>query len=246
MDVSSWKVSNAAASCSGRGSQMANERISCAIKGNYISPEGAVELRSTGPPRAAVPTSVLPRDFIFVRSLGVDDIFGFLLGDDMQAHEVRGARGLAGAGDYAQHVFGLKDAAADQVLLGHDDHLLGGAGLAAAHGVDAPVEIHAVDDRLDVGEGVDRGGRAVLRDHAGGVAGFGEDGDGAHGEIFGGVRDGLADGFGDRESSALAAAATRTEVGDIAFSFNHDARHDLNRLARIVSAGRLSGEHDSV
>src|SRR5428012_8164 len=47
-------------------------------------------------------------------------------------------------------------------------------------------------------------------------------------------------------SPALAAPATRTEVGDIAFSFNHDARHDLNRLARIVSAGGLSGEHDSV
>src|SRR5207302_11514827 len=57
------------------GSQMANERISCAIKGNYISPEGAVELRSTGQPRAAVPTSVLPRGLILVRSLGVNDIF---------------------------------------------------------------------------------------------------------------------------------------------------------------------------
>src|SRR5437879_3591994 len=225
---------------------MANERISCAIKGNYISPEGAVELRSTGQPRAAVPTSVLPRGLILVRSLGVNDIFGFLLGDYVEAHEIRGARGLARTGDHPQDIFGLQDTAADQVLLGHDDHLLSRAGLAAAHGMDTPVEVHAVDDRFDMGKGVDRGGRTVLRNHAGGVAGFSEDGNGAHGEILGRVGDGLANGFGDGESAALAAAAARTEVGDVAFGFDYDARHDLNRLARILAAGGFSGEHDRV
>ena len=37
----------------------------------------------------------------------VDYILGFLLGDDVEAHEIRGAGGLAGAGDYAQHIFRL-------------------------------------------------------------------------------------------------------------------------------------------
>ena len=32
---------------------------------------------------------------------GVDDIFGFLLRDDVQAHEIRGAGGLAGAGNHS-------------------------------------------------------------------------------------------------------------------------------------------------
>ena len=88
--------------------------------------------------------------------------------------------------------------------------------------------------------------RAIFRNHAGGVAGFSEDCDGAHGQVFGGVSDRFADGFGDGESAVFAAAAKLDEVAHVAFSFDHDARHDGDRFARILSAGGFGGEHDGV
>ncbi len=58
---------------------------------------------------------------------------------------------LARAGDDTENVSGLEQAAADKILLGHGDHLFGGVRLAAAHGMDSPVEIHAVHDGLACG-----------------------------------------------------------------------------------------------
>ena len=68
---------------------------------------------------------------------------------------------------------------------------------------------------LGVREGVDGGSRAIFRNHAGGVAGLSKDGDGAHRQVFGGVSNRLADGFGDGESVVFAAAA-KLEIADVA------------------------------
>src|SRR5271165_1544948 len=132
------------------------------------------------------------------------------------------------------------------MLFGHGHHLFRGAGLAAADGMDSPVEIEAVHYRDYVGEGVDGNFGAVFGDHAGGVAGFGEDGDGAHGEIVGGVGDGFADGFGNGESAVLAAAAGLAEFGEIIFCFDDDAGHDGDSFVGIASAGSFGGEHYGV
>src|SRR5580700_6497637 len=174
------------------------------------------------------------------------DAFGFFASDYVQTHEVGGAGGLARAGDYAEDVAGFEQAAADEILLGHGDHLFGGMRLTAADGMHSPVEVHAVHDGLGVGEGEDGDFGAVFRNHAGGVAGLGEDGDGAHGQIFGGVGNGFADGFGDGESAMLAAAAVLHEVAHVAFGFDDDARHDGNGFAGILAAGGFGGEHDGV
>src|SRR5580658_319338 len=174
------------------------------------------------------------------------DALGFLVGDYVEAHEVGGTGKLAGAGDYAEHVSGLQQAAADQVLLGHGDHLFGGMRLAAAHGMHSPVEIHAADYWFRMSEGVERDFGAVFGNHAGGVARLGEDGNCAHGQVFGGVRDGFADGFGDGESAVLAAAAVLDEVSHVAFGFDDDARHDGDGFAGILAASGFSGEHDGV
>src|SRR4051812_1509675 len=182
----------------------------------------------------------------FATLLGVDYVFGFLLGHGVQAHEVGGAGGLARAGDYSQNVLGLQQAAADEVLLSHGDHLLGGTRLAAADGMDSPVEIHAVDDGLNVSESVNRGLGTVLGNHAGGVAAFREDGDRAHGQVFGSVGDGLADGFSDGESAALAAAAHLSHVRDIAFGLDDNAGHDFDGLTREFSAGSFARQHERV
>src|SRR5580765_7674120 len=42
------------------------------------------------------------------------------------------------------------------------------------------------------------------------------------------------------------AAATKLEIAGVRFGFHHDARHDGNRFARILSAGGFAGEHDRV
>ena len=78
-------------------------------------------------------------------------------GDHVQAHEVGGTGGLARTGYHSQDVSGFQQAATDKILLGHRHHLFGGARLAAAHGMDPPVEVHALHHGLDVGEGVDGG-----------------------------------------------------------------------------------------
>src|SRR5579864_5194965 len=44
----------------------------------------------------------------------------------------------------------------------------------------------------------------------------------------------------------LAAAAGLAQVSDIALGFDHDARHDGDRLARILTAGGFGGKHDGV
>src|SRR5579872_2902337 len=178
--------------------------------------------------------------------LGMRDALGFLTGNEVEAHEVGGTGGLARTGNDSEDVSGFDQAAADEILLGHGDHLLRGPSLAATHGMDSPVKIHALHYGLHVREGVDGGFRTVLRNHAGGVAGLGEDGDCAHGQIFGGVGDRLADGFGDGEAVVLAAAAELDEVSHIAFGFDDDARHDRDRFARILAAGSFGGEHDGV
>ena len=149
-------------------------------------------------------------------SVRVGDASASSLGDHMEAHEVGGTRSLARSGDDSQDVPGLQQAAANQILLGHDDHLFGRASLAAAHGMNSPVKIHAMHHGLGVREGVDGGLRAIFRNHAGGVAGLGEDGDRAHGQVFGGVGDRFADGFGDGESVVFAAATKLDEVAHVA------------------------------
>ena len=174
------------------------------------------------------------------------DALRLLFGDHVQAHQVGGARGLARAGNDSQDIAWLQQSAAHEILLGHGHHLFGGARLAATHGMHSPVKIHAMYHGLGVREGVDGDFRAVFRNHAGGVAGLGEDGDRAHRQIFGGVRDGFANGFGDGESVMLAAAAELHEVRHVAFGFDHDARHDRHRLARILAAGGFGREHDGI
>ena len=77
----------------------------------------------------------------------------------------------------------------------------------AFHGVRAPVKVGALGHGRVVSEGVDGGLRPVFGNHAGGVAGLGENGDGAHGQIFGGVGDGFANRFGDGKAVTVAAAA---------------------------------------
>ena len=47
----------------------------------------------------------------------------------MQAHEIGGTGGLAGAGHDSQHVVRFEQATANQILLGQRDHLLCGMGL---------------------------------------------------------------------------------------------------------------------
>ena len=78
----------------------------------------------------------------------MSDPLGFFVGDDVQAHEVGGTGSLARAGDNTENVSGLEQAAADEILLGHRDHLFGGTRLAAAHGMDSPIEIHALHHGL--------------------------------------------------------------------------------------------------
>ncbi len=48
------------------------------------------------------------------------------------------------------------------------------------------------------------------------------------------------------KSAALATAADLAEILHIGFGFDHDARHDGDRLAGILSAGGFGGEHDGV
>src|SRR5579862_7992441 len=162
------------------GSQTATESISCGINGNYnVTRRWGSFVRLDS--RRRLPPHWGPNPWrrsvkdSFMRFCAVHDALRFLLGHDVQAHQVRGTAGLARAGDDAEYVFGPEHAAADQVLLGHDDHLLSGARLRTADRMHAPIQIHAVHNRGDVGKRIDRRLWAVFGDHAGGVAGFSED-----------------------------------------------------------------------
>ena len=53
-------------------------------------------------------------------------------------------------------------AAADEILLGHRHHLFGGTGLAAMHGMNSPIEVHALHHRQAVSKAVDGDARAVF------------------------------------------------------------------------------------
>ena len=110
----------------------------------------------------------------------------------------------------------------------------------------SPIKIGALRHRDNVGEGVDPRPRAVLGDHACGVAGFGEDCDRAHGQVFGGVRDRFADGFGDGEAVALTTAARLRKLVQVALGFDDDSRHDGHGFAGIESAGGFGGEHNRI
>src|SRR5690242_4208406 len=97
--------------------------------------------------------------------LGMRDVLRFLLGHDVQAHEISGPGGLPGTGYDSQDIPGLEQATADKVLLSHRYHLFGGTGYAARHRMDSPVKVQALDHGRDVSECIDEGLRAVLRKH---------------------------------------------------------------------------------
>src|SRR5580692_3802164 len=105
-----------------------------------FAPAGAWSLISKLPTACAVGCTLPPLRGFLCR---MGDAFGFFAGDYVEAHQVGGTGGLAGAGDDSEDVGGLEQAAANQILFGHGDHLFGGVGLAAAYGMDSPVKIHA-------------------------------------------------------------------------------------------------------
>src|SRR5256885_3025500 len=92
-----------------------------------------------------------------LRLLWMHDPLGLLLGYYVQPHEIRRAGGLTGASYHAEDLSGLQLTTTDQRLLRYGNHLLGRAGLLAAHRMDSPVEIHPLDHGYAMGESVDRG-----------------------------------------------------------------------------------------
>ena len=112
--------------------------------------------------------------------------------------------------------------------------------------MDAPEKIHALDDGKDVGKTVNWGLRAELGNHANGVAGLGENSNRAHGQVFGGVSNGFADGLGDGNAAAVGAPARLPEIIHIGFGLEDNAGHDGNSLARIATAGGFRGKHDGI
>src|ERR1019366_9552885 len=114
----------------------------------------------------------------------------------VQPHEVRGARSELCSGHQAEHVPGAEKTFWQQFLLGGPDHRLRRLPLVFVNRMYAPKRIHAIADFQLTTESIDTNLGTMFRKRARRVAAFGEDGDRAHGQIFGGVRDGLADGFG--------------------------------------------------
>ena len=110
----------------------------------------------------------------------------------------------------------------------------------------APVKIGALGHGCVVSEGIDGDLRPVFGNHAGGVAGLGEDRDRAHGQVFGGVSDGFANGFGDRKTVPITAAPGQRELSHVALGLDNDARHHGYRLAGIAAAGGFRREHDRI
>ena len=111
---------------------------------------------------------------------------------------------------------------AQKVAFCRVDHLLGRQRLAAAHGLDSPEKVGAAGHGLNMGKRVNDRWRTVFGNHAGGVAAFGKDGDGAHGKVFGRVGNGFADGFGDGKTATVAASGLR-ELGHVALRFDDNA-----------------------
>ena len=135
---------------------MATERTSCPIGGDY-SAGGSFVRGWSRLYRSTIPTQANARlewdtrlfsgaFFPGARFFWVRDLDGFFAGDDMKAHEVGGAGDLAGAGDDAENVPGFQLATAEEMLLCDRDHLLCGMGLAAADGMNSPIEVHALND----------------------------------------------------------------------------------------------------
>ena len=71
-------------------------------------------------------------------------------------------------------------------------------------------------------------------------------GDRSHGQVFGGVCDGFADGLGHGETAALAAAAGLAQSPALRFGFDYDAGHHGDRFARIFAARSFSRKHDRI
>src|SRR5258708_4768247 len=115
-----------------------------------------------------------------------------------------------------------------------------------ADGVHAPEHIHAITNGGNVTEKVNSRLLAGHWKKARSGSGLGEDSDGSHVKIVGGMGNGFANGLGDRKSVVLAAAARRREVSHIAFGFEDDFGHHGHRLAWILSAGSFGGEHDRI
>src|SRR6202790_5745454 len=108
----------------------------------------------------------------------------------------------------------------------------------------APKHIHAIADFRLATESIDTNLGTMFGKHSPRIPAFREDGDRAHGQIFGGVRDGLAYGFGNRITVVLTtAAAWRRQVRDTGLRLQNDARHHGHGLPRITPAGSLSRKH---
>ena len=120
-----------------------------------------------------------------------------------QPHEVGRSGDAGGAGDQSEHV------ARGTALPGAPAPASANSAMSAAERLrgtrqrrHAPQQVHAVAHRLELREGINVGGRPVLRQHSRGVGGLGEDRDRANVEVARGMRHGLANGLRDRQMLA--------------------------------------------
>src|SRR5258708_7058383 len=99
----------------------------------------------------------------------------------------------------------------------------------------APKRIHAIADFRLTTESIDTDLGTMFRKHARRIPAFREDGNRAHGQIFSGVSDGLADGLSNRITMILTTAPPwRRQVGDTGLGCQNDAGHHGHGLARIA------------
>ena len=72
-----------------------------------------------------------------------------MIAENMQAQEVRRSGFRAGSGDDTENVLWTNVSTLFEELFGHVDHLLGGVGFLASDRVNAPQQVHTVDDGFD-------------------------------------------------------------------------------------------------
>ena len=179
------------------------------------------------------------------RFLGDADTLYLHVADQLYLHQVGGAAHSQGNACRDNHQVPVIHQAAVPGPLDHMGEQLVGRGHFIHHQRgDAPAQI-GLTVHGGVGCTADNGTlRAVFGDHAGGVAGFGYGDDRPGPQVMGRCNRCVGDGGGHIGVGVGGAVVKQLLIIDICLGTLGNTGHGANRLHRIITGGRFSGEHD--